>query len=123
MQQAGIGDKFHARRLRRINHVLMLRRTLAYFARGDQQQFIHARERGGEGGQVGVIGLTDGHALLAQRFGLGRVTHNGDQLTGRNGLQQLFNNVLAKLAGSSGNGDHDEYPSSRVNVMAHYHPS
>ncbi|MNC63083.1 hypothetical protein D3C75_1131750 [compost metagenome] len=101
----------------------MLRRALADFAGGDQQQLIHACQRGGEGGLVGVIGLADIYALLAQRFGFRRVTHNSNQLTGRNGFQQQLNDVLAKLAGGTGNRDHDEYPSSQVSVVAHYHLS
>ena len=65
MQQAGVGDEFHASGFGGVNDVLMLGCTLADFAGGDQQQLIHAAQRGGEGGFVRVIRLTNYNSLLA----------------------------------------------------------
>jgi len=42
VQQAGIGDKFHAGSFRCINHVAVLDGALADLAGRDQQQFVHA---------------------------------------------------------------------------------
>ncbi|MND97529.1 hypothetical protein D3C80_898500 [compost metagenome] len=108
MQQAGVGDKFHARRFGRIDNILVLRFTLADFAGRDQQQFFHALQRRSERRLVGVIRLTHGDALFAQRISFCRITHDCHNLTGRNGFQQVFDNALAKLAGSAGNRDHEE---------------
>jgi len=121
MQQAGIGDEFHPGGFGGVYHVLVLYGTLAHFAGGDEQQFIHAVQRGGKCGFIGVIRLTHNDPLLTQRFGFRQVTHNSHDLAGRNGFQQFFNNVLAKLAGCAGNRDHDESPSCLSGVVAHYH--
>ena len=65
MQQAGIGDKFHPCRFGGVNHVLVLDRALADFAGRDQQQLIHAVQRGGECGFIRVVRLTNHNSLLA----------------------------------------------------------
>lgn len=76
MQQAGVGDKFHAGGFRRVNHVAVLDGALANFAGRDQQQFVHALQGGGQRGFIAVVGLTNHYALLAQRFSLRRVAHD-----------------------------------------------
>ena len=65
MQQAGVGDKFHACRFGGVNHVLVLGRALADFAGRDQQQLIHAAQRGGECGFIRVVRLANDNSLLA----------------------------------------------------------
>jgi hypothetical protein len=67
MQQAGIGDKFHARRFGCIDHVTMLSGALADFAGGDQQQFFYARQCRRERRLVAVVGLTNDDTFLSQR--------------------------------------------------------
>jgi hypothetical protein len=56
---------------------------------------------------VGIIRLTHDNTLLAQCPAFAGL-RNGHNLVGRNGFQQVFNNEMAKLAGSAGNCDHDE---------------
>jgi hypothetical protein len=86
MQQAGVGDKFYPGGFGGMNDVTVLRGTLTDFAGGDQQQFIHALQRGGQCRFVGIIGLANHNTLLAQRFGFCRVTHNGHNLAGGRGF-------------------------------------
>lgn len=63
MQQAGVGDKFHAGGFRRVNHVAVLDGALADFAGRDQQEFVHALQGGGQRGFIAVVGLTNHYAL------------------------------------------------------------
>jgi hypothetical protein len=65
VQQAGVGDKFHACRFGGVDHVLVLGRALAHFAGGDEQQLFHAAQRGSKGGLIGVIRLTNHNTLVA----------------------------------------------------------
>ena len=80
VQQAGVGDKFYAGGFRRVNYVTVLDGTLADFAGRDQQQFVYTLQGGGQRGFIAVVGLTNHHALLAQRFGLRRVAHDSHNL-------------------------------------------
>jgi hypothetical protein len=89
VQQAGVGDKFHPGGFGGVNDVAVLDGALADFAGGDQQQFIHALQRGGQRRFIAVVGLTNHNALLAQRFGFGRVAHNRHNLAGRDGFNRF----------------------------------
>ncbi len=116
MQQAGVSDKFYPGGFGGMNDVTVLRGTLTDFAGGDQQQFIHALQRGGQCRFVGIIGTANHNTLLAQRFGFA-------------GLRTMATIWLAAvvltdfvgrggwLAGGAGNRDHQYSPSCCVTVV------
>jgi hypothetical protein len=88
MQQAGVGEQRHASALRGVDHVLVLCRALADFARRDQQQLVGALEGGVQRVGPVVVGLAHLHAQRRQLGRLGRLPHGGDDLAGRQALQQ-----------------------------------
>ncbi len=105
LQHAGVGDEAHAGGLGGLDDVAVLHGALADLVARDEHDLVDAGERGGQGGDVGVGGDADLHALLGERRGLGLVAHDGDDLGRGHALEQLGDDAAAELAGGSGDGD------------------
>jgi hypothetical protein len=57
MEETRIDDALHFGRLRRLDHIVVLRSPLTNFARGDEKQHIDPRERRFQRRGFGIVGL------------------------------------------------------------------
>jgi hypothetical protein len=81
----------------------------------DQEQLVDAGEGVLERGRVVVVRSADGDALRGERFGLGGVASNGDDLVRGYAVEQCLDHEAAQLAGGGGDGNgHDVLPVTTV---------
>ena len=102
VQDARIGDQFHARRLRGIDHRPMLLDAARQLVRRHEQEPIHPRKRRGQGLGAVVVGFADRDAPGGKVGRLPRRANRSDDVAGIDGVQQPFDDETAELSGGSG---------------------
>ena len=72
--------------------------ALTDLARRDQQYFLRALKRSFKQSRIGVVGLADLNAQSGEIGSSRRIAHGGDNLAGRQFIEQRLDDESAKLA-------------------------
>jgi len=105
LRRARVADERDARVLGGVHDVRVLRDAPADLAAGDEQQAVHALQRGAQRGGVVVGGDAHVDALGGDRLGLHGVADDGDDLLGGDALQERVDHEPAEMAGCGGDRD------------------